>query len=98
MGHANLLLARLPLAIRAMLPILINQYVWLIKATTLGIVVGFSDFFMVISGAITHSGQTLELIAILMGGFLVINFSLAAILNRINRAIALKGTVIGVAH
>lgn len=89
---------RLPLAIRAMLPILINQYVWLIKATTLGIVVGFSDFFMVISGAITHSGQTLELIAILMGGFLVINFSLAAILNRINRAIALKGTSIGVAH
>ena len=89
---------RLPLAIRAMLPILINQYVWLIKATTLGIVVGFSDFFMVISGAITHPGQTLELIAILMGGFLVINFSLAAILNRINRAIALKGTVIGVAH
>lgn len=89
---------RLPLAIRAMLPILINQYVWLIKATTLGIVVGFSDFFMVISGAITHSGQTLELIAILMGGFLVINFSLAAILNRINRAIALKGTVIGVAQ
>jgi ABC-type amino acid transport system permease subunit len=74
-----------------MLPILINQYVWLIKATTLGIAVGFSDFFMVIASSITHSGQTIELIGILMGGFLVINFSLAAVLNRLNRAIALKG-------
>jgi len=81
----------MPLAFRAMLPILINQYVWLIKATTLGIAVGFSDFFMVIVGAITHSGQTIELIGILMGGFLAINFTLAAVLNRLNRAIALKG-------
>ena len=88
---------RLPLAVRAALPILINQYVWLIKATTLGIAVGFSDFFMVVAGSITHSGQTLELIGILMAGFLLINFTLAAILNRINRAIALKGKQIGVA-
>lgn len=82
---------RMPLAFRAMLPILINQYVWLIKATTLGIAVGFSDFFMVIASSITHSGQTLEFIAILMGGFLAINFTLAALLNRLNRAIVLKG-------
>lgn len=86
---------RLPLAFRAMLPILINQYVWLIKATTLGIAVGFSDFFMVIASSITHSGQTLELIGILMGGFLILNFTLSAILNRVNRAIALKGHNMG---
>lgn len=82
---------RMPLAFRAMLPILINQYVWLIKATTLGIAVGFSEFFMVIASSINHSGQTLEFIAILMGGFLAINLTLAAVLNRLNRAIALKG-------
>ena len=89
---------RLPLAFRAMLPILINQYVWLIKATTLGIAVGFSDFFMVIVGSITHSGQTIELIGILMGGFLLINFTLAAVLNRLNAAIALKGHQSGAAQ
>lgn len=82
---------RMPLAFRAMLPILINQYVWLIKATTLGIAVGFSDFFMVVASSINHSGQTFEFIGILMGGFLLINFTLAAVLNRLNRAIALKG-------
>ena len=84
-------LVRLPLALRAMLPILANQYVWLIKATTMGIVIGFTDFFMITAVTINHSGQTLEAIFILMAGFLAINLTIAAIFNRINKAIALKG-------
>lgn len=82
---------RLPLALRAMLPILANQYIWLIKATTMGIAIGFTDFFMIVAVTINQSGQTIEAIAILMGGFLAINLTLAAIFNRINKAIALKG-------
>ncbi|WP_245299545.1 MULTISPECIES: ABC transporter permease subunit [unclassified Mesorhizobium] len=84
-------LVRLPLALRAMLPILANQYVWLMKATTMGIAVGFTDFFMIVALTINHSGQTLEAIGILMAGFLAINLSLAAVFNRINKTIALKG-------
>ncbi|AZO74428.1 MULTISPECIES: ABC transporter permease subunit [unclassified Mesorhizobium] len=84
-------LVKLPLALRAMLPILANQYIWLIKATTMGIAVGFTDFFMIVALTINHSGQTLEAIGILMAGFLTINLSLAAVFNRINKAIALKG-------
>jgi general L-amino acid transport system permease protein len=83
---------RLPLALRAVLPTLTNQYVWLLKATTLGIAVGFSDFFLVISTAINQSGQTLELILILMAGFLIINNVLAAVMNFINSRIRLRGT------
>ncbi|WP_244630888.1 ABC transporter permease subunit [Aureimonas sp. ME7] len=90
-GWQTFIYVRLPLAMRAMLPILANQYVWLIKATTLGITVGFTDFFMIVALTINHSGQTIEAIAILMGGFLAINLSIAAIFNRINKAIALKG-------
>ena len=82
---------RLPLAIRAVLPSLTNQYVQLMKATTIGLVVGFSDFFMIISTSINQSGQTLELLAILMGGFLLINLSIAYVMNAINRKIAIKG-------
>jgi His/Glu/Gln/Arg/opine family amino acid ABC transporter permease subunit len=82
---------RLPLAFRAVLPTLINQYVWLFKATTLGIAVGYTDFFAVVSVSINQAGQTLELIGILMLGFLVINNSIAFVLNRVNKAIALKG-------
>lgn len=83
---------RLPLAVRAILPTLINQYVWLFKATTLGIAIGFTDFFSVISVSINQSGQTLELICILMAGFLVMNNSMSFVLNRVNNAIKLKGT------
>jgi len=82
---------RLPLAVRAVLPSLTNQYVQLMKATTIGLVVGFSDFFMIISTSINQSGQTLELLAILMGGFLMINLSIAFVMNAINRKIAIKG-------
>ncbi|MBX2836666.1 MAG: ABC transporter permease subunit [Gammaproteobacteria bacterium] len=82
---------RLPLAVRAVLPSLTNQYVQLMKATTIGLVVGFSDFFMIISTSINQSGQTLELLAILMGGFLLINLSIAYVMNTINQKIAIKG-------
>ncbi|QKV20022.1 ABC transporter permease subunit [Oricola thermophila] len=84
-------LVRLPLAIRAILPTLTNQYVWLIKATTLGVAVGFSDFFLVISTSINQSGQTVELLLLLMGGFLLINYTLGSVMNAINRSIAIKG-------
>lgn len=83
---------RLPLAVRMALPTLTNQYVWLLKATTLGIAVGFSDLFMVISTSINQSGQTVELIGILMASFLILNNSLALVMNFINRRIALRGT------
>jgi general L-amino acid transport system permease protein len=83
---------RMPLAIRAVLPTLINQYVWLFKATTLGIAIGFTDFFMVVSVSINQAGQTLELIGLLMLGFLIMNNTIAFVLNRVNKAIALKGS------
>ena len=83
---------RFPLTVRAVMPTLINQYVWLLKATTIGIAIGFTDFFAVVSTSINQSGQTIELIGILMGGFLAINYALAWVLNRVNDAIKLKGT------
>ncbi len=82
---------RLPLAVRTVMPTLINQYIWLFKATTIGIAVGFADYFFVISTSINQSGQTLELIALLMLGFLGVNYSIAWVLNRVNDAIKLKG-------
>lgn len=82
---------RLPLAIRAVMPTLINQYIWLFKATTIGIAVGFADYFFVISTSINQSGQTLELILLLMLGFVSVNYAIAFVLNRVNDAIKLKG-------
>ncbi len=82
---------RIPLALRAIMPPMGNQYVWLMKATTIGIAIGFSDLFMVTSTAINQSGQTIELLFIMMAGFLLINYTIGSIMNAINRSIALKG-------
>ena len=80
-----------PLALRASLPSLTNQYVWLMKATTVGLAVGYPDYFAVISTSINQSGQTLELLALLMGGFIVLNYSIAFVMNAINDRIKIKG-------
>ena len=84
-------LVRIPLAIRAILPALTNQYIWLMKATTLGIAIGYPDYFMIVSTSINQSGQTIELIGFLMLGFLAINFLLGFIMNWFNKRLAIKG-------
>lgn len=82
---------RIPLAFRAMLPALSNQYVWLMKGTTVGIVIGYPDYFAVVSTSINQSGQTLELLALLMIGFVIINYSIGFAMNILNDRLKLKG-------
>lgn len=82
---------RIPLAFRAMLPALTNQYIWLMKATTVGIAIGFPDYFAVVSTAINQAGNTLELIGLLMLGFWFVNNALALALNRLNERLRIKG-------
>ncbi|MGI9332472.1 MAG: amino acid ABC transporter permease [Gammaproteobacteria bacterium] len=81
----------IPLAMRAIVPPLGNMYVWLMKATTLGIAIGFSDLFMIVSTSINQSGQTIELLGLMMAGFFVINYSISSLMNLLNRSIAIKG-------
>ncbi|MEP3636101.1 MAG: ABC transporter permease subunit [Paracoccaceae bacterium] len=84
-------LIRIPLAFRAMLPSLTNQYIWLMKGTTVGIAVGYPDYFAIVSTSINQSGQTMELLALLMGGFILINYSIGFLMNMLNERIKLKG-------
>jgi general L-amino acid transport system permease protein len=84
-------LIRIPLAFRAMLPSLTNQYIWLMKGTTVGIAIGYPDYFAIVSTSINQSGQTMELLALLMGGFILVNYSIGFAMNRLNDRIKLKG-------
>ncbi len=79
----------MPMALRSIVPPLGNQWIFLMKATTIGVAIGFSDLFMIVSTSITQSGQTLELIGILMAAFLLINFSLAQMINLLNSRLQL---------
>lgn len=83
---------RLPLAIRAVLPTLTNQYIWLMKATTIGIAIGFADFFMVVAVSISQAGQTMNLLLLLFLGFWLLNLAVSVVANWIDKKIALKGT------
>ena len=81
---------QMPLTVRNVLPMMTNLSVWLIKATTLGIAIGFSDFFMVVVSSINQSGQTIEFILILAAGFWLLNGTLAWAMNHVNDRIRLK--------
>ena len=82
---------KVPMALRSIVPPLGNQWIFIMKATTIGVAIGFSDLFYIVSTSITQSGQTLELIAILMLAFLGVNFALAQVVNYLNARLALKG-------
>lgn len=82
---------KMPLALRTIIPPLGNQWIFMMKATTIGVAIGFSDLFMLISTSITQSGQTLELIFLLIAAFILINFTLAQVVNMMNARLALKG-------
>lgn len=78
---------QLPLAFRYMLPALVNQYVWLIKATTLGVAVGFADLFLVVSSSINQIGHPIELMGILVVVFWIMSHGMAAASNRLNESL-----------
>ena len=81
---------KLPMSLRTIIPPLGNQWIFIMKGTTIGIAIGFSDLFYIVSTSITQSGQTLELIALLAGAFLLVNFSLAQFINWLNSSLKLK--------
>lgn len=83
---------QLPITIRNILPMMTNLYVWLIKATTLGIAVGFSDLFAVTVSSINQSGQTIEFILILATAFWALNSGLVWIMNGFNKRLQRKYT------
>lgn len=82
---------KVPMALRSIIPPLGNQWIFTMKATTVGVAIGFSDLFYIVSTSITQSGQTLELIAILMCAFLLVNFVIAQMVSLLNARLALKG-------
>ncbi|MEM9639175.1 MAG: ABC transporter permease subunit [Pseudomonadota bacterium] len=81
---------KMPMSLRSIVPPLGNQWIFIMKATTIGIAIGFSDLFYIVSNSITQSGQTLELIFLLMAAFLLVNFSIALFVNWLNARLQLK--------
>lgn len=78
----------IPQAVRIAVPPLINQYISLTKSSSLAIAIGYTDLFAVGVLAINHTGQSINVIAVLMLVYLCISFGISALGNVYNRALA----------
>ena len=81
----------IPQAVRIAVPPLINQYISLTKSSSLAIAIGYTDLFSVGVIAINHTGQSINVLAVLMLVYLCISFGISVLGNAYNRALARKG-------
>ncbi len=74
----------LPQAVRVIIPPLTNQVISITKSSSLAVAIGLTDLFSIGTIAINHTGQALEVIAILMAVYLTISLLLSAGGNWLN--------------
>ncbi|MGC1579287.1 MAG: ABC transporter permease subunit [Beijerinckiaceae bacterium] len=81
----------LPQALRVATPALINQYISITKSSSLAIAIGYTDLFAVGTIAINHTGQSIEIVLLLMLVYLTISSGISTIGNAYNRSITMRG-------
>lgn len=80
----RLSLVVLPQALKVIIPPLIGTYLSLIKDTSLGIAIGFSDMYRVSQVTINQSGRALQLVILMMVVYLAISVVFSIVLNWYN--------------
>ena len=89
--YQSLKLVVLPQAVRIAIPPIINQYLNLIKNSSLATAVGYPEIVTVFSGtSLNQVGQAIEIIGMTMLVYLVISLSVSAILNWFNHKMKIK--------
>jgi general L-amino acid transport system permease protein len=80
----------IPQAMRVIIPPLTNQYLNLIKNSTLAVAIGYPDLVQVFTGTVLNlTGQAVEVVAITMGVYLTISLTTSLLMNWYNARIAL---------
>ncbi len=82
---------RVPLALRAAILPMGSQYTTLIKATSIGLAVGFTDLFAVTLMSINQSGHTVALLCVMTACFVLLNQLVVSIANALNHAFEVPG-------
>ncbi len=78
-----------PQALRIMLPSLTTQFLTLIKNTSLAVQIGYTDLFNVGQTVINQAGRSVEVFAMIIGTYLVINLVVSYGLNWFNHRVKL---------
>ena len=81
----------LPQALRIIIPPLGNQYLNLIKNTSIGLAIGYSDLVSVMSTSINQTFRPIELMSITMLTYLAISLVVTALLNWFNARTRIVG-------
>ena len=84
-------LVTVPLALRAMVPLLATNCVSLIKNSSLAVAVGFPDVVSVLNTVGNQTGHNVETMLMMMVLYLSLSFAAAGALNRYNTAVLARG-------
>ncbi|HFB52267.1 MAG TPA: ABC transporter permease subunit [Anaerolineae bacterium] len=86
----SLQLIILPQALQVIIPPLTNQYLNLAKNSSLAIAVGYADLFAVANTTFNQSGQSVQVILMLMATYLSLSLTISVIMNFINSRVKIK--------
>ncbi|AFL68574.1 amino acid ABC transporter permease [Sulfurospirillum barnesii] len=90
-GYQSLKLVILPQAIRIAIPPIINQYLNLLKNSSLATAVGYPEIVTVFAGtSLNQVGQAIEIITMTMLVYLIISLLVSAFLNWFNHKMQIK--------
>ena len=90
-GFQRLRFVVLPQAFRIAIPPVANQYLNLVKNSSLGIAIAFPEVTRITRITIAQGGPAPQAIIVLMAVYLVFSLSIALVMNLLNRRLALKG-------
>lgn len=90
--HVILRKVVLPQALRVIIPPVINQYLNLIKNSSLATAIGYPDVVTLFSGTtLNQVGQAIEIILMTMAVYLTFSIVISLLLNWVNAKMAIKG-------
>ena len=78
-----------PQALRVIIPPQTSQYLNLTKNSSLGVAIGYPDFFNIASTINNQTGQAVEVIAMVMASYLAMSLFTSLVLNLYNRRLRL---------
>ena len=81
----------LPQALRVIIPPVINQYLNLVKNSSLATAIGYPELVTVFSGtSLNQVGQAVEIILMTMAVYLVISIIISVLMNYLNKKMQIK--------
>jgi general L-amino acid transport system permease protein len=87
----TLIKIRIPLALVSIMPPLASEYMVILKVTSIGIVVGYTDIYAVASSTASLTGRSIEVVSVMVLAYLLINYTIAIAMDAANQRFQIPG-------